>query len=94
MLWLVAATAIAQAVAWAMEAVRRQPHGILVVRVLAVALVGLFGWLHLTGRLTDFLDDMPTVWFVIGAVGGFSWRWLLTVLVEIGPDRGARSSSA
>ena len=83
-LWLVAATAIAQAVAWTMEAIRRQPHGILAVRSMAVALVGLFGWLHLTGRLSDFLDHIPTLWFVLGAVDGLTWRWLLTVLAEIG----------
>ncbi len=82
-LWLVAATAMAQAAAWAMEAIRRQSHGIFIVRVMAVVLVGMFGWLQLTGRLTDFLDQIPTVWFVIGAVGGFSWRWLLTALVEV-----------
>ena len=38
-LWIAAGTAIAQVVAWTMEAVRRGPRGILVMRALAVAVV-------------------------------------------------------
>lgn len=83
-LWLVAATAMAQAVAWGMEAVRRQPHGVLVVRLMALVLVGVFAWLQMTGQLTDFLDNIPTVWFVVGMVDGFSWRWALTLAVLAG----------
>ncbi len=82
-LWLAIATALAQVVAWSMEAIRRRPHGIGSVRALGVllALAGLA--LQLSGRLTDVLDRIPTVWLVGGLSEGWTWRWAGTVLVEV-----------
>ena len=82
-LWIAAGTAIAQVIAWTMESVRRGPRGILVVRTLAVTAVLLGLILHLTGSLTSLLDQVPTVWFVAGGLEGVTWRWVLTVVVEI-----------
>ncbi len=79
LLWLAAATALAQVVAWSLEAVRRRNHGIGLVRALAVLMVGVAVALQITGQVTAVLDRVPTVWVVVGLVDGFSWRWLLTV---------------
>ena len=83
LLWLLVATALAQVVAWTMEAVRRRRHGIVVMRSLTALLLGTAVWLHVEHLLIPVLDQVPTVWLVVGAVDGFSWRWALTLLVEI-----------
>ena len=83
LLWVAVATASAQVVAWSMEAIRRRRHGVLVFRVLTATVAGLVLWLHLAERLTDVLDLLPTLWFVAGGIGGVSWRWALTLLVEL-----------
>lgn len=59
-LWLLLATALAQALGWCVEAVRRGAHGVLVVRagLGSLALVALV--LQLTGRLTPALETVPT----------------------------------
>ena len=85
LLWLAASTAIAQIVAWSMEAIRRQPHGLAMVRSISV-LFGLSGLaLQLSGKLGVILDNIPTVWFVERAAIGFTWRWLegVTVLSSV-----------
>jgi hypothetical protein len=83
LLWLGVATSIAQVVAWTMEAVRRCRHGIVVIRTLSVALLATAVWLHVQGQLIPVLDRVPTVWLVVGGLDGFTWRWALTVLVEV-----------
>ena len=83
LLWVAAATALAQVAAWTMEAIRRRPHGVLVFRALTVAVAVAAVWLQLSGRLTSTLDQLPTVWFVSGAVSGVTWQWGLTLLVEV-----------
>lgn len=83
LLWVAAATAFAQVVAWTMEAVRRRRHGVLTFRLLTAALAVTAVWLQLSGRLTRTLDQLPTLWIVSGAVEGVSWRWVLTLLVEL-----------
>jgi hypothetical protein len=83
LLWLLVATSIAQVVAWTMEAVRRRRHGIAIMRTLSVALLASAVWLHVKDQLVPVLDRLPTVWFVVGAIDGFSWRWALTVAVEV-----------
>jgi hypothetical protein len=78
-LWLVFATALAQVIAWAMEAVRRGPAGIAVTRGILVGLgLGVLA-VQLTGHLTDVLDRIPTLWVFTGAVSGWHARWWLTV---------------
>ena len=83
LLWLLVATSIAQVVAWTMEAVRRRRHGIAVMRLLSVAVLGAAVWLHAAHQLIPLLDRVPTVWLVVGGVDGFSWRWALTLAVEL-----------
>jgi hypothetical protein len=84
LLWLLVATSIAQVVAWTMETVRRRRHGIVVMRTVSVALLATAVWLHVQDQLIPVLDQIPTVWVVVGGIGGFSWRWALTVAVEVG----------
>jgi hypothetical protein len=83
LLWLLVATSIAQVVAWTMEAIRRRRHGIALARSASVTLLALGGWLHVEGQLIAVLDRVPTVWFVVGGVDGVSWRWALTLAVEV-----------
>ena len=83
LLWLGVATSIAQVVAWSMEAVRRRRHGIAVMRTVSLALLATAVWLHVQGQLIPVLDRVPTVWLVVGGLDGFTWRWALTVAVEV-----------
>jgi hypothetical protein len=82
-LWLLVATSIAQVVAWTMEAVRRRRHGIALMRTLSVSALAGAVWLHVQHQLVPMLDRVPTVWFVVGGADGFSWRWALTLAVEV-----------
>lgn len=83
LLWIAAATAIAQVAAWSVEGVRRLPGGVAAVRVGALLLGVLAAWLQLTGRLGPLLDALPTRWFVVGLVDGVNGRWVLTVAAEL-----------
>lgn len=74
-LWLVAATALAQVVAWAVELMRTVPGGVWAVRAGAGALAALALWWSATDRLTDVLDAAPTLRFVLDAVLGADGRW-------------------
>lgn len=79
--WLAAATAVAQVVAWCLEALRRTRHGLASVRAIgAVVVVGALG-LHLAGELVPLLDRIPTTVIVVGVVDGTVARWLLILLV-------------
>ena len=60
MLWVLAATAAAQIVAWSAEAVRRGPAGLAIVRTVGALGMAVAGWLYFTGRFGDFLDALPT----------------------------------
>lgn len=80
-LWILAATAVGQVVAWSIEGVRRLPHGIATVRLAGVAVLAGAGVLQVTGRLGPLLDRVPTRWFVVGLVEGTTWRWAATLLV-------------
>jgi hypothetical protein len=82
-LWLVFSTACGQVVAWAMEAIRRGPRGIAITRSLLVALGLGAGAVQLAGRTGPLLDRVPTVWFVVGALSGLTWRWALTAAVLV-----------
>ena len=75
-LWIVAATALGQVVAWSVEAVRRRRHGVVVVRTSGVALALLFGWLQVAGLLNDVLDAVPTLRLVVSGLQGFSVAWV------------------
>ena len=84
LLFLAAATAIAQMLAWTLEAVRRLPHGIVAVRALMAALLGSALGLQMAGALVPLFDRIPTRWVVVGMVGGWSWEWAVTVLLVLG----------
>ena len=73
--WLLAATAVAQTIAWCVEWVRRGRHGRWVVRAGAVALAAVIGTLIATGNMTALLDRSPTVRIVVGVVAGSDSRW-------------------
>ena len=86
LLWIVAATALAQVVAWTTEAVRRGPRGAWIVRGLATALLVTAVSLQLSGRLTDVFDAMPTRHLLVSSVSmldGFTWTWPVAILLEV-----------
>jgi MFS family permease len=83
LLWLVVATATAQAAAWTVEGVRRRRRGVAILRSAGVALAAAVAVLQLTGGFGAVVDRLPTVWVTAGLVGGFSWRWALTIAVEL-----------
>ncbi|WP_457207272.1 hypothetical protein [Nocardioides sp. P5_C9_2] len=58
--WIVCATALAQVVGWLVETVRRTPHGVTAIRVLAVALAVVGVGLQATHRLLPLLGSSPT----------------------------------
>jgi hypothetical protein len=87
--WVLAATAIGQVVAWAIEWLRRMSHGLAVVRLIALAGLVTAAALQVSHRLGSVLDALPTRWLVLGLVGGFGWRWLLTIAVLVAVFAGA-----
>ncbi|MFT4286303.1 hypothetical protein [Nocardioides sp.] len=88
-LWILAATALGQVIAWTMEGVRRLPYGVLVVRAVGGLLLAAAAALQLTGHLAGFLDSLPTTWIVAGLVSDFGPRWLLTIAVLVALFVGA-----
>lgn len=81
LLWLLTATAVAQVVAWTIEAVRRLPHGILWIRGLGVAVLGAALVLQLTDRLVPLFDELPTRRVVVGMVADDEVRAAVTAAV-------------
>ena len=83
-LWILAATALAQVGGWVAEGVRRGPHGIAVFRT-ALALFALGSLLLVvTGRLAPVLDHSPTAQIlelVLDGQGGRFLPWGVGVLV-------------
>ncbi len=76
LVWLAAATAIAQALAWGVEWVRRGPHGALVIRSLIAVLVVAGAALVVTHQVVPLLDHSPTVKITVGVLEGASGMWL------------------
>lgn len=83
-LWMALATAVAQLIGWSVEAVRRRRHGVVLVRSVMVGLAALVLWIQLSGRLVNVLDQIPTLWVVVRALDGFSWRWGQAMLLQGG----------
>ena len=69
-LWVLAATAIAQVAGWLAEGVRRGPHGILLFRGLVALLALAAGLLVVSGHLAGFLDRSPTRGVLSAVAGG------------------------
>jgi hypothetical protein len=76
--WVLAATALGQAVGWAVEGVRRTAHGVVVVRVATGVVVVTLGALHLAGALAPLVRSLPTTWL---AETMQTSRWPVAVLV-------------
>jgi hypothetical protein len=83
LLWILVATALGQAVAWTIEAIRRREHGIAIVRVIAAVVFAVAVLLQLSGRLGKLLDAFPTSQLASGLVNGFGGRWLLSIAIEL-----------
>lgn len=81
--WIAAATAVGQVVAWSVEAVRRTSHGIAVIRCLGLGLAVGAVALQLTGRVGSTLDALQTRWLVVGFLDGFNGRWAASLGVEV-----------
>ena len=84
LVWLLAATSIAQVVAWSVEWLRRGPRGVLAVRSMIVLVAGSLAALILTDELVPLLDRSPTVRITIGVLYGADgqvWPWLKVVVV-------------
>ncbi|MBC2931925.1 hypothetical protein [Nocardioides sp. zg-1228] len=76
--WAVLATAVGQAVGWAVEGVRRTARGVVVVRVVGGAVVVMLAGLHLAGHLAPLARALPTTWVADAARTG---RWPTVVLL-------------
>ena len=88
LLWLVAATALAQVAAWAIEWVRRGRHGVWAVRILVTVLAATVAVLVATDRLVPMLDSSATVHVALGALYGaqglwVGWLQVISVLVVL-----------
>jgi hypothetical protein len=79
--WVLAATALGQAVGWAVEGVRRTHHGVVVVRVVATLVVVTLAGLHLAGALSPIVQALPTTWLTDTMQTS---RWPLAVVVLLG----------
>lgn len=77
LVWVVAATAIGQAVGWLVEGVRRTPHGVVIVRVGSGLVALVLGVLHLAGQLRPLVDALPTTWLVDSLTTD---RWIVAAL--------------
>jgi hypothetical protein len=81
LVWMCTATALAQVLAWAVEWVRRGPHGPLAVRSAAVVLAACAAWSLDAGRLTTLLDHSPTVPIATGVTDGARGDWVPWLLL-------------
>ncbi len=80
LLWMCFSTSVGQVVAWTVEAIRRGRSGVAITRGIFVAMGLVAVAVQLTGRTTQALDRIPTIWIFQGAIDGWSLRWLLTVV--------------
>ena len=76
--WALAATALGQAGGWAVEGVRRTPHGVVVVRLATGVVVVTLVALHLVGVLGPLVRALPATWLADTAQTS---RWPVAVLV-------------
>lgn len=84
LLWIAAATAVAQVLGWVVEGVRRGPHGILVVRLLGLLLVVATVVLVVGGHLAAVLDHSPTRMLLDGVLAGAVGDWWTWAAVALG----------
>ncbi len=82
-IWIMAATAVGQVVAWTVEAIRRTTHGIAVIRSMGLLLAAAAVMVQLTHHTAALLDSLKTSWLVTGYVDGFRMRWVESIAVEL-----------
>ena len=80
--WVLAATALGQALGWAAEGVRRTPHGVVTVRVVAGVVAVALAGLHLAGALGPVVRSLPTTWIAETAQTS-SWPLVVVVLLGV-----------
>ncbi|TGN63402.1 hypothetical protein EXE59_05155 [Nocardioides eburneiflavus] len=80
--WVLAATALGQAAGWAVEGVRRTPHGVLVVRSVGGAVVAVLACLHLAGLLGALVRSLPTTW-VAATAQTSDWPLVVVLLLAL-----------
>ncbi len=80
--WVLAATALGQALGWAAEGVRRTPHGVVTVRVASGVVVVALAGLHLAGALGPLVRALPTTW-VAETAQTSSWPLVVVVLLGL-----------
>jgi hypothetical protein len=93
--WVLAATALGQTAGWAVEGVRRSPHGVVVVRVVGGAVVVVLAGLHLGGLLGPFVRSLPTTWIAETAQTS-DWPLVVGLLLALaagGVVAGARPAA-
>jgi hypothetical protein len=86
LVWLFAATAIAQVAAWFIEWLRRGPAGVMATRSLMVLVAATVAILILTDDLVPLLDQSPTIRITIGVLYGADgqvWPWAKVVAVLV-----------
>jgi hypothetical protein len=76
LLWIAAATALAQVLGWFAEGVRRGRHGIAIFRVIVLVLAAGIGALVVTGTLSHVLDHSPTSRLLLTVLDAQAGRWL------------------
>ena len=102
LLWLGAATALAQVVAWGIEWVRRGPHGRLLVRLAGLAVAAGVLTLAATFGLPDPAGPLSTRGVLVTVLHGAGARWgpwtlglvLLALLTTVAIGVGARLAHA
>jgi hypothetical protein len=93
--WVLAATALGQAAGWAVEGVRRSPHGVVVVRSVGGAVVVVLAGLHLAGLLGPLVRSLPTTWIAETAQTP-DWPLVVVLLLALaaaGVVAGARPAA-
>ncbi|CAM3499090.1 hypothetical protein [Nocardioides zeicaulis] len=80
--WVLAATALGQAIGWAVEGVRRTPHGVLVVRTTSIGLGLLLGGLQLAGWLLPVVTALPTT-LLADVMQTSAWPLAVLVLLAV-----------
>ena len=74
-LWLVTGTALAQALAWVVEWIRRGGRGVIIIRVVMLVLLVVAGFVVVGDRLTSMLDSSPTVAVAVAVVAATHHHW-------------------
>lgn len=75
LLWVLAATTLAQVVGWLAEGVRRGRHGIAIFRLVTLVLGGIAVAVLVSGHLAALLDHSPTTQLLLMVLDAQAGRW-------------------